>query len=172
MKRFEEENKNVRDVGRERKREGGFAKSEKKEAGWKKNGQISRRRTSNEAYNNPRWHSNKQPSVGNTPVVRNAPKTTSRQEITMTMSEIRSARGHALYFFFPLLHTSYRSAYTHDSTRSGRFLAIVRRDDPKRREELNRRWKRGPSRNTFVGRTCVCVCVGSESRCFLQSHVC
>lgn len=69
-------------------------------AGWNrrggKTGQISRQRESNEAYNNPRWHSNKQPSVANTPVVCNAPKTAPRKEITMTMSEIRSACGHPL----------------------------------------------------------------------------
>lgn len=121
---------------REREREGGWLRrARRKKRNRKGTGQISRRRTSNEAYNNPRWHSNKQPSVGNTPVVRNAPKTTPRQEITMTMSEIRSARGHALYFFFfPssffLLHTSSRQC-THDSTRSGRFSAVVRRDNPK-----------------------------------------
>lgn len=32
-----------------------------------KTGQISRERARNKAYNNPRWRSNKQPSVGNTP---------------------------------------------------------------------------------------------------------
>lgn len=68
----------------------------------RKTGQISRQSASNEAYNNPQWHSNKQPSIGNTPVVCDAPKTTPRQEITMTMNEIRSACGHTtpvLIFF-------------------------------------------------------------------------
>lgn len=64
-------------------------------------------RTSNEAYNNPRWHSNKQPSVlAVIPLVASArpKKLWAHREITMTISEIRSARGHVL-FFTPLNNT-------------------------------------------------------------------
>lgn len=82
---------------------------------------ISRERARNKAYNNRRWRSNKQPSVGNTPVVCNAPKTAPRQEITMTMNEIRPASGQFHSSFISPSHLRHPGlTYTHVSGRVDR----------------------------------------------------